>query len=254
MGNPYSTQVVEPLRGSPVTSNDTPYTSCLADLASARGSNLPIIAVGEVSDKTGQINYQENGHALSQGATEMVISAFHKSGKVRLVERYDLRVLNADLALAKNRLIDRQQVAGNMRSSDFIVLGALTELNYNIVSHGSGFWINGIGGGGRGAVINVALDLRLIDSSTLEVMHVSSLQKQITGYEVEANIFSFFGTRLLEFDAGEVRNEPVQLGVRSVVEMAVYQIMTDYFGLPTASACTSTQDIQSLSSTIKENP
>jgi curli biogenesis system outer membrane secretion channel CsgG len=63
------------------------------------------------------------------------------------------------------------------------------------------------------------------------------LQKQIFGYEVEANIFRFFGSRLVEFNAGRIQNEPLQLGVRSVVEMAVYQIMTDYLGLPASQGC-----------------
>jgi curli production assembly/transport component CsgG/holdfast attachment protein HfaB len=61
--------------------------------------------------------------------------------------------------------------------------------------------------------------------------------KQIFGYEVEANVFRFFGSQLVEFDAGRIQNEPLQLGVRSVVEMAVYQIMTDYFRLPSEEHC-----------------
>jgi hypothetical protein len=43
--------------------------------------------------------------------------------------------------------------------------------------------------------------------------------------------------RLVEFNAGHIQNEPLQLGVRSVVEMAVYQIMTDYLGLPVSTGC-----------------
>ena len=39
----------------------------------------------EVADKTGQINYDDNGHALTQGVSEMVISALYKTSMVRLV-------------------------------------------------------------------------------------------------------------------------------------------------------------------------
>ena len=45
------------------------------------------------------------------------------------------------------------------------------------------------------------------------------------------------GRAVVEFDAGRIQNEPLQLGVRSVVEMAVYQIMTDYLGLPGNENC-----------------
>jgi curli production assembly/transport component CsgG/holdfast attachment protein HfaB len=41
----------------------------------------------------------------------------------------------------------------------------------------------------------------------------------------------------VEFGGGAIRNEPLQLGVRSVVEMAAYQIMTDFLKLPEAKGC-----------------
>lgn len=221
----------------PVTSNDTPYSRCLAALAVAPGPNLPVIAVGEIADKTGQFSVQDHGYALSQGATEMVISAFHKTGKVRLVERADLRVANQELTFRKNGLIADPLRPGTLRSANFYVVGALTELNYNILSGGAGLWIKGVGAGTKAAVVNVALDLRMIDARTLEVVHVVTLQKQIVGREVEANIFRFFGGTLVELDVGKIRNEPLQLGVRSVAEMAVHQIMTDYLRLPPSEGC-----------------
>jgi curli production assembly/transport component CsgG/holdfast attachment protein HfaB len=66
---------------------------------------------------------------------------------------------------------------------------------------------------------------------------VSTLQKQIYGYEVSADVFRFFDTTFVELQAGSVRNEPLQLGVRSVAEMAVYQIMTDFLRLPRDPSC-----------------
>jgi curli production assembly/transport component CsgG/holdfast attachment protein HfaB len=54
---------------------------------------------------------------------------------------------------------------------------------------------------------------------------------------VEADVFRFFGNTLVEFDAGSVRNEPLQIAVRSVIEMFVYQMMTEGFGLPSTPEC-----------------
>jgi curli biogenesis system outer membrane secretion channel CsgG len=229
---------VRPTYSFPVTDNDTPYSQCLGELRNTPANNLPIFAVGEVADKTGQINYDENGHALSQGVSEMVISALFKSGMTHQVERLDLRIPLAELKLAEQDRLSRPMTDySKLPASDFIVVGALTELNYNIVSGGAQLFIQGIGGGARTVVINVALDLRVVDSRNFAIRYVSSLQKQIYGFEVEANIFRFFGDTLVEFDAGAIKNEPLQLGVRSVVEMAVYQIMTDYLGLPSKSGC-----------------
>jgi curli biogenesis system outer membrane secretion channel CsgG len=232
---------VEPAFSAPVTNNDTPYTRCLAALGKQGGSNLPVFAVGEVSDKTGQFQAVGNGTstALTQGVSEMVMSAIYKTGKAKLVERYDLRIPLAQVKMAEQRLSgpESQVRQGTVRGSDFVLVGALTELNYNIVSGGARLAVGGIGGGARSVVINVGLDLRVVNSRTFEVPYITSLQKQIQGFEVEANVFRFFGTQLVELDAGMIRNEPLQLGVRSVVEMAVYQIMTDYLGLKGPEEC-----------------
>ena len=229
---------VKPSFSFPVTNNDTPYSQCLSGLKGLKANNLPIFAVGEVADKTGQMDYDKNGHSLTQGVSEMVISALAKTGKANLVERLDLRIPLAEVKLAdQNRLSRAAADYGKLPASDFIVVGALTELNYNIVSGGAQLFVKGIGGGARTVVINVALDLRVIDSRDFSIKYVSTLQKQIYGYEVEANVFRFFGNTLVEFDGGAIRNEPMQLGVRSVVEMAVYQIMTDFLGLPVSKSC-----------------
>ncbi|HLO77680.1 MAG TPA: CsgG/HfaB family protein [Magnetospirillum sp.] len=232
---------VDPLFGTPVTNNDTPYSRCLGALGLLPGNNLPVFAVGEVADKTGQFQATGNGTStvLSQGVSEMVMSALYKTRKAKLVERYDLRIPLAQAKMAEQKLTNTEAAIrpGTVRGSDFVLMGALTELNYNIVSGGARLAVGGIGGGSRTVVINVGLDLRVVNSRTFEVPYVTSLQKQIVGFEVEANVFRFFGTQLVEFDAGMRKNEPVQLGVRSVVEMAVYQIMTDFLGLAQTPEC-----------------
>ncbi len=234
---------VRPAFSYHVTNNDTPYSQCLQHFREIPANNLPIFAVGEVADKTGQINYDENGHALTQGASEMVISALAKTGKVHMVERLDLRIPLAEVKLSEQKKLSRNPLEyGQLPASDFIVVGALTELNYNIVSGGAQLFVRGMGGGARTVVVNVALDLRVIDSRNFAIRYVSSLQKQILGYEVEANVFRFFGDTLIEFDAGAIRNEPMQLGVRSVAEMAVYNIMTEFLKLPEAPGCSLTEN------------
>lgn len=235
----YPKHGVEPAFSFPVTSNNTPYSRCLAALGETAGRNLPVFAVGEVADKTGQYALQgsANSTVLSQGVSEMVMNALYKTGKARLVERYDLRIPLAQVKMGEQKMMGTGAGPNTIRPSDFVIMGALTELNYNIVSEGARLAVSGIGGGGRTVVINVGIDLRVVNSRTFEVPYVTSLQKQILGYEVEANVFRFFGTQLVEFDAGRIQNEPLQLGVRSVAEMAVYQIMTDFLGLPSSQEC-----------------
>jgi curli production assembly/transport component CsgG/holdfast attachment protein HfaB len=229
---------VKPMFTSAVTDNDTPYSQCLASWNLAKPQKQPTFSVGEISDKTGQVNLDNNGHALSQGASEMVMSAFYKTRMINLVERLDLRIPLAEVKLAEQKRLNRPVSAyDKLPASDYIVVGAVTELNYNIVSGGVQLFVQGIGGGGRSVIVNVALDLRVVDARNFSIKYVTSLQKQIYGFEVEANVFRFFGQTLVEFDAGKIKNEPMQLALRSVAEMSVYQIMTDFLGLPMAEGC-----------------
>ncbi|XKE40568.1 curli production assembly/transport component CsgG [Cobetia sp. UIB-001] len=226
---------VEPVVGPPVTSNNTPYSECLVSLSRIQGAtNLPVIAVGQVTDKTGQRSYSTvtESAAVTQGVSEMLISALYKTRKVHLTERLDVRVPLAEQQLFENKAMAYSPRKLAVLPSHFVVLGALTELNYNISSGGARLFVSGIGAGLRTAVINVGLDLRMVDIRTFRTVYVTSLQKQVVGYEVEAGIYRFFGNQLIEFDSGAVRNEPLQLGVRSVVEMGAYQLLTEGLGLP----------------------
>ncbi|GMG82461.1 holdfast anchoring protein HfaB [Paralimibaculum aggregatum] len=230
---------VTPISGAPVTDNDTPYSSCLSGIAAFPGNNLPTLAVGDIRDKTGQLsqNSYTESTMLTQGVSEMLISALYKSRKVNIAERLELAIPLTEKKLADLGVLAGPAPAYQATPVNFVVLGALTELNYNILSDGVRLFVRGIGAGYRRVIINVGLDLRVVNARTFRTVYVTSLQKQIVGYEVEAGIFSFFGTQLVEFDAGVLQNEPLQVGVRSVVEMAVVQILTEGFGLPTPAEC-----------------
>lgn len=223
-----------PLLGPPVTDNATPYTVCLNDLGKNPGLNRPTVAIGNITDKTGKRSYDliNDSMEVTQGVSEMVISAFYKTRQVNLAERLDPRIALAEQQLVQTDLIKQPIGAVNIAPAHFVVLGAVTELNYNIHSGGERLFVAGVGGSRRAAVINVGLDLRLVEMKSMGTVYVSSLQKQIVGVEYEAGIFRFFGDQFVEFDSGEVRNDPLQLGVRSVAELAVYQILTEGLGLP----------------------
>lgn len=223
-----------PIVGPPVTNNSTPYTICLTELAKNPGLNRPTFAVGNITDKTGKRAYDaaNDSTEVSQGTSEMVISAFYKTRQVNLAERLDPRIALSEQQLVQTNMIKRPIGEPDVAPAHFLVLGAVTELNYNIHSGGERLFVAGVGASRRAAVINVGLDLRLVDMKSLGTVYVTSLQKQIVGVEYETGIFRFFGDQFVEFDSGKVRNEPLQLGVRSVVELAVYQILTEGLGLP----------------------
>lgn len=246
----------QPIGNAPVTSNPTPYSDalyCLADYARRYELPSPRMAVGRISDYTGTIS-ADGGRQVTQGASLMANSALAKAG-ARLVERYDTSVSELELRYANNRLIGdaaadpqdpgfRRILAGQVPGSDFYLVGGITEVNYNIRSAGfdvAGGQVKDNGGSGlingRIFVMNVAIDLRLVQTTTLEVVDVVSYQKQIVGREVSAGVFDFLNGNVFDVSAGSSGLEPVQLAVRALVERATVEFMSNLYGAPSPDIC-----------------
>ncbi|HEY1612534.1 MAG TPA: holdfast anchoring protein HfaB [Rhizomicrobium sp.] len=243
-----------PIGDSPVIANETPYSDALRCLAGYTARRHLRVAVGQIADYTGKLESDNSGRKLTQGAALMAMTALSKAG-VPMVERFDTSVAEMELKYANNKLItdDKQQGAGDYRKilagsipgSDYYIVGGITELNFNIRSEGA----NGDGGGTStnsvkgtaGAnlyVMNVGLDLRLVDTNTLEVIDVISYQKQIIGRQLQAGVFDFLGHSFFDASVGESALEPIQLAVRSVIERAVLEMIARAYHTP-ENACTS---------------
>ncbi|MBI1262832.1 MAG: transcriptional regulator [Rhizobiales bacterium] len=235
-----------PIGNAPVINNETPYSSALRCLGTAIGpmQGAPRIAVGNIRDYTGKVD-KDGGPALTQGGSLMAISALSKA-RVRLVERYDTSITELELKYASSKLIGddaandgdyRKIMAGSIQGSNYYLVGGITELNYDIrnggvdagVTAGSGEWGGSLNA--RQFVMNVGIDMRLVNSETLEVVNVVSYQKQIIGREVSAGVFDFLGGNLFDLSAGEKANEPLQLAVRSVIERAVLEMIVPLYGV-----------------------
>lgn len=237
-------QYTSPIGNAPVIDNETPYSTALRCLA----THIPAdrrairIAVGNIRDYTGKEEADGSGRKLTQGASLMAMSALGKAG-VPLVERFDTSVTELELKYTNSKLIGdadqnayRQTYAGEIRGSDYYVVGGITELNFNIRSGGVSASVASTSPTGWGAdlagnilVMNIGLDLRLVNSRTLEVVDFVSYQKQLVGHEVSAGVFDFLGGKLFQLGAATSALEPLQLGVRSVIERAVLKMLVPLY-------------------------
>jgi curli biogenesis system outer membrane secretion channel CsgG len=248
-----------PTGDAPVVANPTPYSEalvCEAEYARAHNLNAPRIAVGRIADYTGKLEADGSGRKVTQGASLMAMSALAKAG-VPLVERYDTSVSELELKYTNSRLISdhpvpgaqtpadfRRIMAGQVPGSDFYLVGGITELNFNIRSNGAQFDGGGVNSqdlkgtaGGSTFVMNVGLDLRLINTRTLEVVDVISYQKQIIAHQVGIGLFKIWNGNAFDLTAGEGAMEPLQLGVRSVIERAAVEMVANLYGMPGPEAC-----------------
>lgn len=233
---------VPTLLGPSVRDNRTPMEgalACYGDFLTATGGKRLVIAVGDVKDFTGKYSINE-GNALTQGGSLMVYSALGKLGDaVGIAERYDPAVAERELGYTDRRQlgdgashnVNGERVpwlpyfGGSIASSDYYIIGGITELNYNLRSGGAEVGVNNIGGKARTYNQSVSVDLRIVDSRTLMVVKTVSLTKQFTGYEVGLNVFRFFGTDLFDINIGAKGQEPLQLGVRTALEEATMRLV-----------------------------
>ncbi|SHG54460.1 holdfast attachment protein HfaB [Hydrocarboniphaga daqingensis] len=241
------------LVGPSVTRNTTPLEpafQCMGTALRQRLPQKPRIGVGQVRDYTGKFSELDGGSAITQGGSLMTISALGKlRGAVRVFERFDTSVGEWELGLLGKRYLGDEQVhavdnngnvqqvpwkpytGGTVVETDYFIVGGITELNYTVTSGGVRAEINQIGPSVRSFVANVAVDLRLIDTKSLEVLETVSLQKQVIGREVSLSVFEFFSDVLVNIEVGGKHLEPLQLAVRTTLEQAVLELLGPMAGV-----------------------
>jgi holdfast attachment protein HfaB len=233
-----SPNYVDPMDSAEVVENQTRYSGALQCMApKVAQSNPPRFAVGKVSDFTGKEDLV-NGKRLTQGAALMVMSALGKAG-VPLVERFDTSIADIELKYSDNKLITdspdtrehRRIFSGALPGSDYHVVGGITEVNYNIKSGSLESTLRFIGASARYFVMDVGVDLRLVNTKTLEVVNIQSLQKQIIGTELRGGYFRLFSDGLVDINSSERTQEPIQRGVRMVLEQAVFNMVNQTLAL-----------------------
>lgn len=198
-------------------------------------------AVGRVDDYTGKQDLV-NGRRLTQGAGLMAISALTLT-RLPQVERSDITLAEVEFRYTDNKLLGdsqnnnyRQIFAGSVPGSDFHFMGGITEANYNIRSGEIEGTAKYVGASARYAVIDVGLDMRLVNTRTLEIVSANTFRKQLIGTEYRTGYFRFFNDTFFDFSTSERAQEPVQRAVRMVVEHSIYKLLLDLYRVP-ATVC-----------------
>jgi len=240
------------------TSNATPYTvalTCLAERNRTLGFDMPRMAVGRIGDLTGRVDF-DTGARVSQGASLFAITALVQAG-APVVERLDNTVSQIELDYAQKHLLSDTpelagQSAGNFRpifagqvaGSQYFIVGGITELNYNIQSSGISAQVGEAAvtglrarAGASDYVMNVAVDLRLVDSRSQIVVDAVSFQKQLLGREMNLGLSGGSDTVGGVLSGGTQAVEPLQAAVRTLVERGIFELLAGMQGPGAYSGC-----------------
>jgi len=205
------------------TPNVTVATQLLASLPERE--DKPAVAVYNIADRTGQVK-EMGASVVTQGATDMMITALERSRQFKVISRASFNDFMNEQNLQSN---DRFTFGegpdiGEMTGTDYIIEGAITEYQVDRNTGGTGLSIGGLGGSTEYARATTAIDVRLVDTTTAEVVWSESLKGEITGEKVGLQAFSFMGDNVVEFETGSGKQEVINLVVRTLLEEAVFKM------------------------------
>ena len=125
--------------------NVTKSTQLLAALPEP--DEKPAVAVLKVPDKTGE-RTETRSTVVSQGATDMLITALKRSRQFRILDRIINNNVMQEQNLQKNNLLAEGENPdlNKLSGADYFITGAVTEYQVEKKTGGKGITIGGLGG------------------------------------------------------------------------------------------------------------
>lgn len=188
-----------------------------------------IVAVSRFENKS-----SFGGHGQYQvgfGMTDQLTDALVQSGRFVVVERQTLTDVIGEQDLARSGRASKGKVSartGKITSAQILIKGTVTEFQDGSSGGGSGVGFAGIKLGASGGETHVAVIIRLINSTTGEIIVSKRVEGKAksSGYNVGLNIAGF------SFANDSFKKSPIGKTVQIVIDRAVYYIAKELEALP----------------------
>jgi curli biogenesis system outer membrane secretion channel CsgG len=185
---------------------------------SAFAAGKPAVGVAEFKNESaagwwrGGVGWELSG---------MLSNELSSSGDFRVVERAKLEKVLEEQNLAASGRVRSGTGAkmGQVTGADYLVFGTVTSYEENTASTGGGFSIKGISLGGKKSEAYIAVDVRVINSSTGEVDFSRTIEGRSSGGGVSVGLYrGGFGGNLAHEE-----NTPAGKAIRAaLVEITDY--------------------------------
>lgn len=195
------------------------------------------VSVDNIQDETGQFKpYPASNFstAVPQSATAMLVSALKDSGWFIPLERQGLQNLLNERKIIRaaqengTAAVNNQRQLSSLVAANVLIEGSIIGYESNVKSGGAGARFFGIGASTQYQLDQIAVNLRVVDVNTGQVLSSVNTSKTILSYEVQAGVFRYIDyQRLLEGEIGYTTNEPVMLCVMSAIETGVIYLVND---------------------------
>ena len=203
--------------------------------------NMPVVAVYNFIDKTGQRKDSQTGQsfstAVTQGGTELLIDALKTAGGgtwFRVVERQGIDALVRERQIirsgrdeAAKKLGEEPKGVGPLLFAGMIIEGGIIGYDSNVKTGGRGARTLGISFSRQYRQDVVTVSVRAVSVLTGEILLNVQAKKSILSYGSGGDVFRFIeqGTQLIEYEDGIGNTESVTYAVRTAIEAAVLEMV-----------------------------
>ena len=148
----------------------------------------PRIGVAEFKNTATGVYWWTGG--VGRDLASMVSNELSNTGEFRVVERAKLAPVLAEQDLAASGRIKASTGAkiGELTGAQYLVLGTLTAFENNVQSTGGGISISGISIGGKKKNAYIAVDLRVVDTTTGEIRASRTVEGRSKGFGISLGV------------------------------------------------------------------
>ncbi len=156
---------------------------------------------------------------LGDGFAEMLTTELMKTGRFIVVERHALEDVVSEQELGQTGLIRKETAArvGEVLGAQILVRGVVSEFDMKQSGGGGGIGIGGVRLGLKGSNAHVAVDIRMIDATTGQVLH----SHNAVGNASSTGLGIGITEGIVDFNASGFQKTPLGQATRQAIHDAV---------------------------------
>ncbi len=167
---------------------------------------------------------------IGEGMADQLATALIKSGRFVVIERQALSEVLGEQELGQTGIIKKETSAkvGQVLGAQILIRGAVTEFEQEESGGGGGIGYGGFRIGGKSSNAHVGIDIRLIDSTSGQVL----TSHNAVGKAESSGISVGVSRGLVDFGADSFKNAPIGQATRQAIEDAVSFIVNTMETVP----------------------
>ncbi len=202
------------------------FFACLFFHSASFGQLKKRIAVFSFEDKSSEGWRWYSGGSPGDGMADMLTTELVKSGKYMVIERSEIDKIMQEQDLGASGRVTEQSAAkiGELLGVELAVVGAVTE--FGTRSGGSGVRVRGIGLGTKSETARVAIDVRIINTNTGEILAAENVNKEQSASGIRVSTPQFGFDNRNDFDrslAGKATRECID-SIMELIEKQMAQL------------------------------